>query len=314
MVKQREESKQQFAKRFNDSLTALGVPNRGRMVATAKMFGVSNSGAKKWIDGESIPDTYRLSDFATKLKVRAEWLLTGIKDKSDIDIGKRIKTLRKEKLWDLPTASKMSSLPMLRYSMIEEGEGRATGEELEAIAAAYEINDWQDLLQIIPTDAQFKEMRQAMNFEDCIDEIQSLTPNKTLINIYENTLASAGNGAFVDSETPTDFMLVETQWLRETVHYVPSKMAIIKVTGDSMEPTLTSGDLILIDLKPIEKTQLNDGIYVIERSGTTHVKRLQSLKDGIRIISDNDLYENETVQDALNVCGRVIWAWKGRRF
>jgi len=141
-----------------------------------------------------------------------------------------------------------------------------------------------------------------------------LSQRKVLIPIYEDIEASAGGGSINNEEIAKDHMLVEKKWLQETVGQTSENMAIIKVTGDSMEPTLSSGDMILVDLTSISRNNLHDGVYVITRNETTHVKRLQNLETGIRIISDNKAYETETVTDGLTVCGRVIWAWRGKRF
>ena len=57
-----------------------GVPpkGKGRQVIVGKMFGVSQKGARKWLEGEAIPDTKRIPEIAKKLGVRGEWLLTGM--------------------------------------------------------------------------------------------------------------------------------------------------------------------------------------------------------------------------------------------
>ena len=71
--------KEEFSRRLNKALDLAGIPpkGRGRQVAVAKMFGVSQKGARKWLEGESIPDTKRLPEIARRLNVRGEWLLTG---------------------------------------------------------------------------------------------------------------------------------------------------------------------------------------------------------------------------------------------
>ena len=58
--------------------------------------------------------------------------------------------------------------------------------------------------------------------------------------------------------------------------------------GDSMEPTLFSGDTIICDNLGYDGT---DGIYIIHYKGMGFVKRLKKMKDGISIISDNPIYE-----------------------
>jgi transcriptional regulator with XRE-family HTH domain len=71
-----------FAARLNHALDRAGVPpkSRGRQSAVGKMFGVSQKGARKWLEGEAMPDTRRLPGIAQTLGISAEWLLTGAND------------------------------------------------------------------------------------------------------------------------------------------------------------------------------------------------------------------------------------------
>lgn len=74
--------KQEFSNRFNAVLDAAGITkfNQGRQGALAKMFGVSGNGARKWIQGESIPRYEKLLDIVERFKetgVCVEWLLSG---------------------------------------------------------------------------------------------------------------------------------------------------------------------------------------------------------------------------------------------
>lgn len=47
------------------------------------MFGVSQNGARKWLEAESIPSTKRIPQIADRLGISAEWLLTGRGDQSN---------------------------------------------------------------------------------------------------------------------------------------------------------------------------------------------------------------------------------------
>jgi len=268
------------------------------------------------------PASENLHPIAKALHVLPDWIMTGARDPYDIRFGENLRRIRKEKALSKIGVADILSEPALkhpislsRYTALETGEGKATPEDMIYIAAAFEIENWQDL-QLDPfSDSEKKHAVAVMSVEDAIDKLIELDKNKTLINIYENIEASAGDGSVVGYEFPTDHLWVENKWLQEIVHFVPKEMAIIKVKGDSMEPTLSPGDMILIDRQQIDRNQLNDGVYVISRNETTHVKRLQCVENGIRIISDNKaLYDSETVSDDLTICGRVIWAWRGKRF
>ena len=77
MVAKKDE-KLEFSRRLHEACDSAGIPSgRGRRVELAKMFRVSGEAARKWLSGESIPDTKRLPEIARRLNVRGEWLLTG---------------------------------------------------------------------------------------------------------------------------------------------------------------------------------------------------------------------------------------------
>jgi len=89
----------------------------------------------------------------------------------------------------------------------------------------------------------------------------------------------------------------------------PRKMSLISVKGDSMEPTLMTDDLVLINhghnhLDP------QGGIYAIALDDFILIKRLQVVYPSgmVKVISDNDKYESvELQQDLVKINGRVIW-------
>lgn len=88
----------------------------------------------------------------------------------------------------------------------------------------------------------------------------------------------------------------------------PDKMSLIKVKGDSMEPTIASGDMILVDHSK-NYIDPQGGIYTIVIDDMIMIKRLQVLGQGrIRIVSDNPHYEpTETTSDHLVINGKVLW-------
>ena len=88
----------------------------------------------------------------------------------------------------------------------------------------------------------------------------------------------------------------------------PDKMSLIKVKGDSMEPTLLSGDMILVDHSK-NFIDPQGGIYAIVIDDMIMLKRLQVLGQGrIRVVSDNPRYESiEVHADALAINGKVLW-------
>lgn len=126
--------------------------------------------------------------------------------------------------------------------------------------------------------------------------------------------ASAGHGAVVHSEQVVDHLAFREEWVRNALGVAQKDLALITVKGDSMEPTLSNEDLILVDMRT---QQIGDNsIYVLRNDGQLLVKRVQRKLDGTIVIkSDNVAYDPEVVDTKhaarLKVVGRVVWA--GRR-
>lgn len=130
----------------------------------------------------------------------------------------------------------------------------------------------------------------------------------TLVPRYAVT-AQAGAGAVVEEEAITDRLAFRTEWLRQNFTAAPADLALLDIRGDSMEPTLADGDMVLIDRT---RTGQASGIYVLNISGELVAKRLILQPGGtVEIRSDNPLYGARVVADAaldqLVVVGRVVW-------
>lgn len=121
--------------------------------------------------------------------------------------------------------------------------------------------------------------------------------------------AAAGSGRQVDQELQTSEMAFRRDWL-SSKGLQADKCALIKARGDSMEPTIYDGDLLLVDRR-IDSIK-DDAIYIIESDNHLVVKRIQQALDGsLTIISDNSRYEKQVIDPnrarGLKIAGRVRW-------
>ena len=134
------------------------------------------------------------------------------------------------------------------------------------------------------------------------------TDEYVLIPQYQ-VRASAGSGALGDSETPVASIAFQAGFVRDLAGSPPDALALLTVEGDSMLPTLTDGDQILIDTH--DQGRLRDGIYVLRVDDALLVKRLSPnpATRRITIRSDNDAYPSWPDCDpaAIHIIGRVVW-------
>lgn len=88
----------------------------------------------------------------------------------------------------------------------------------------------------------------------------------------------------------------------------------IPVEGDSMEPTLTSGSYVFVDMTHTVPTP--EDIYACDYGDGLTIKRLQLVPrtDKIRVMSDNQRYTSyELLREQVRVYGRVVawFQWRG---
>ena len=123
--------------------------------------------------------------------------------------------------------------------------------------------------------------------------------------------ASAGPGAITGEESVRPYFAFEPRWLKALTDSPAAKLSVIRVEGDSMAPTLSAGDDILVDLAD-GPDRLRDGIYVLRLDGALLVKRLAIHPVGRRVTvqSDNPAYSDlpDCGLDEIECIGRVIWA------
>jgi len=117
---------------------------------------------------------------------------------------------------------------------------------------------------------------------------------------------SAGGGLIPDTSIELR-LAFRRDWIQR--HGDPRNMSLIRVSGDSMEPTLYSGDIVLVDHNR-NYIDPQGGIYAIAIDDIIMIKRLQMIYPAmkIRIISDNPRYETfELEPDRVVINGKVIW-------
>lgn len=122
--------------------------------------------------------------------------------------------------------------------------------------------------------------------------------------------ASAGFGATASDEAQYTRFGFDEKWLRRLTGASSASLSIVSIMGDSMEPTLSHGDEVLVDASK-EGSRLRDGIYVFRSDDALAVKRI-ALKPGARqitISSDNPAYPtwSDVDREEVQVIGRVIW-------
>ncbi|MGK5094616.1 helix-turn-helix transcriptional regulator [Deltaproteobacteria bacterium TL4] len=122
--------------------------------------------------------------------------------------------------------------------------------------------------------------------------------------------ASAGYGSVIHSEQIVDHLAFKRQWITHDLATNVTQLALITITGDSMYPTLSDGDLVLVDLSQSDVNR--DGIYLLQFDGGLMAKRIQKdYEQNLHVISDNKLYKefviNPEQKNHAEIVGKVVW-------
>lgn len=130
---------------------------------------------------------------------------------------------------------------------------------------------------------------------------------------YDLALA-AGHGSFVERALLLDYIPFTEAFVRRKLGRASTKgLVMLDARGDSMEPTIEDGDLVMVDTLD---TQIQDGLMAFVLDDVAFIKRMRPLVEGgVEIISDNrDVYEPQRLAGdrlrELQVIGRIRWIGK----
>jgi phage repressor protein C with HTH and peptisase S24 domain len=159
----------------------------------------------------------------------------------------------------------------------------------------------------------FEMARQAAEVEAVIQA--RFGPQYIPIPVYDAFLA-AGDGHLNDTDAVTGSLAFRKDWLND-MGLSRDSAVIATASGDSMEPTIHNGDMLLIDLDrtsvPAHAREAGDtrpsGIYAILDDGAARVKRVELAAPGtLALLSDNPTFPAEfRPSSSVSIIGRVVW-------
>lgn len=231
------------------------------------------------------------------------------------DVGARIKEVRgSEDQGEFAATVGVSPGTLGRY---ERGERLPDAEFLAAIALKRDVSaDW------LLTGAPPKEFsaRWKVHGQILAEHLRAKyygTESFYLMPLYD-IRAAAGYGALVEDQPPTDYRAFSRAWLAQEIRVQPfDRLALVTIAGNSMEPDLHDGEVVMIDKGDSEV--LREGAYVFFLDGHVFVKKLALRGDRLLIISSNGDHatqELKLLQEhvTFRIIGRVIGQPLFKRF
>lgn len=281
---------------------SVAAGSLGSRKNAAQAMGVSTDQLARYIRGENEPPVGAVVRLARASGYTIEWLSAGEGEARGVYLAPEQEQMAMDFMAALPRLITQRKLPQ---SIL-----------LSDFALQHGVTE-QDLASWISR-LNKKTQNVELPLPESGELLHDLTPDDVpegfvLVPRYD-VAASMGNGAAIHSEQVVDHLAFRADWVRTVLGTSPRHLVLISAIGDSMEPTLRAGDLLLID-RSVESVR-QDAIYAIAHDGELRVKRIQRLFDGSLVISsDNPSYQREDLSPSqaehLRIVGRVVWS--GRR-
>lgn len=283
----------------------------GSAAELARLANVSAGVIRKWRDGVSEPTASKLLALANAVDVSIAWLLTGRGAMRTAELSDH-----EQRREDIFLAESGDQDAQQRTEQRLKAIGGGIRQSAEAAKHAKEQGLGDEDVELvrtvafaIPDDTDFLA---ALTQRLALDaEAAELSQEYALIPGYSVQVA-AGAGAFPIDEQPTRRLAFRRKWLRFR-GLNEKDLVLVFAKGDSMEPTISDNNTVMIDTS---QRELTDGaIYVIRTDHHLIVKRVQTLLgNAVLLLSDNQAYQPievkmSEVQD-LEVIGRVVWIGK----
>ena len=167
--------------------------------------------------------------------------------------------------------------------------------------------DFQDLREDMAE--LLRQAETARQAEDLTDDEALVDPSGLLryIDGLDELAAAAGAGAMVFDETVTSRIPFRRDWLQRH-DLQAAQCKIIRVRGESMEPTLPDGCSILVDRK--RRRRRAGHVFVLITGDGLVVKRLDKDDNGWQLTSDHPAWKPVAWTDDTQIIGQVRWMAK----
>lgn len=128
-----------------------------------------------------------------------------------------------------------------------------------------------------------------------------------IVELDQIDLKYGMGGTYADGPIQIQRRAFSRGWLRSITSTPPQYLSWAVGDNDSMEPTIRSGEVVLID-RSQDSPRHDAGVWAVTYGEIGSIKRLRYLPDGtVELHSDNQLVRPQTAVDGeLHVIGRVI--------
>ncbi|MZH03287.1 MAG: LexA family transcriptional regulator [Nitrospinae bacterium] len=251
------------------------------------------------------PDSITLDKIARHYKLDLGWLITGIVSSSPLDkrVGKKLKLFRKKNGWTLEEMGRYVSLFPQVLQNYENGNWAISTDLLNELAGKLNMPPNELLSEHDSFPVQVPELK--IYQPNNIAGAPSITEEDYVSIPLTNSSIAAGQ-PIIQENNIEDYVLLHIRAAGKKKNMVASR-----VEGDSMEPMLHSGDIVVIDRD--DKRIIKNGIFAIFYDDGLTAKYVESQENLLilRPINPNSQLQIINLNEHNDpIVGRVIGAWK----
>ncbi len=285
----------------------IALLQEGRSLAVfCKDVGLKNYQAlKKSSQRATSPDTSSLATIARHFRLDLQWLIHGKKSSNRLNsvVVKNIRQLRTKRGWSLDDLAGKLSLSQVVLELYEKGAIPFPLDLLNDLAKKLEVAPHQMLLEDELQTVQVPELKV---FQAASTERTAKFQEEDYVSIPLTASAIAAGQPIIQENKIEDYVLLHVRAVGKRNNLVASR-----VDGDSMEPMLHSGDIVVIDRD--DKRILKNRIYAIFYEDGLTAKYVERKKELLilRPLNPNSQVQVINLRDYPDpVVGRIIGAWK----
>ncbi len=282
----------------------MGLQEGWSLAAYCKTIGLNYENIRKCFQRKGLPDTESLAKIAEYFQIDLRWLIYGIQPTSTLNliIAKRIRLYRISKGWSQQEmATKLSLSPQV-LELYEQGKCLFSSDLLERCSDVLEVHpcvftDGGSLLFQSP---------QLKIFKAASTQKKPQISGEDFVSVPLAESAIAAGQPIIPQEHIEDYVLLHIRAVGKRTNLVASR-----VDGQSMEPVLHSGDIVVIDRD--DKMIVKNKMFAIYHEGGLTAKFLEKKTDLIILRPINPNAEIQIIDLNLNpqpIVGKIIGAWK----
>ena len=251
------------------------------------------------------PDSTTLDKIARYFRLDLGWLITGLTSPSPLNkrIGNKLKRFRKKNNWTLEEMSQHVSLFPQILINYESGNWSMSSDLLSDLAAKMNMSPNELLMEQDAFPVQVPELK---IFQPNSIENSPSIKDEDYVSIPLTNSSIAAGQPIIQQNNIKDYVLLHIRAAGKKKNLVASR-----VNGDSMEPMLHSGDIVVIDRD--DNKLIKNSIFAIFYDDGLTAKYVESQQNILilRPINPNSQLQIINLDEHPDpIVGRIIGAWK----